>query len=222
MSDDHLFMMFGAAIAGAGFWLAAAARAGDGRTVIKLFGAEITLAAAGGIVVMLFGIVTFAWPTVINHGAAPHAAEAATPPPAAAPSSGEVQTAAAAADPSDVDQRLQTATAALSEKDQEIKDLQSKPIYLFDDVHSIGKSLSDQDCDSKVHSALVGDDKNPSPRQSSAGATVAGAYSYTDGKVSIVMRCMGDYIVTYVAATDFQAAQQARDHAGAVVQAIQF
>lgn len=65
MSDAHKFMVFGVLIAVAGFFLAVSAKAGRGQTTIKILGAEITLAAAGGIVVMLMGILTFALPTAL-------------------------------------------------------------------------------------------------------------------------------------------------------------
>lgn len=65
MSEAHYFMLFGAFLACGGLALAASNRSIPGRTVVKLLGAEITLAAAGGIVVILIGAVIFAVPTVL-------------------------------------------------------------------------------------------------------------------------------------------------------------
>jgi hypothetical protein len=58
-------MIFGGVIALAGFYLAATAKAGSGQTTFSVLGAEISLAAAGGILVMLLGVVTFALPTLM-------------------------------------------------------------------------------------------------------------------------------------------------------------
>lgn len=49
-------VIFGVIVTIMGFALAWTARTGTGQTTIRLFGAEITLAAAGGILVMLMGV----------------------------------------------------------------------------------------------------------------------------------------------------------------------
>jgi len=65
VSEAHYFMLFGAFLACGGLALAAYNRSLPGRTVVKLLGAEITLATAGGIVVILMGAVIFTMPTVL-------------------------------------------------------------------------------------------------------------------------------------------------------------
>ena len=64
MSEDLAFMMFGAAIAASGLWLAATSRSGSGQTTIRMFGGEVTLAAAGGVIVVILGVVAFSIPRI--------------------------------------------------------------------------------------------------------------------------------------------------------------
>ena len=59
-------MLFGACVACGGFVLAIMNRVQPGQTAIKVFGAEITLAAAGGVIVIALGLATFALPTLLR------------------------------------------------------------------------------------------------------------------------------------------------------------
>jgi hypothetical protein len=66
MSDHVAFMIFGAAIAAAGFWLSTTANTGNGHANISLFGGKFTVGAAGGVVVILFGILTATIPYLLH------------------------------------------------------------------------------------------------------------------------------------------------------------
>lgn len=65
MVSEQYFMAFGVLIAVGGFALARNAQGGDGKTIVKIFGQEITLAAAGGILVIFLGAVVFSLPSIL-------------------------------------------------------------------------------------------------------------------------------------------------------------
>jgi len=59
-------MLFGTFVVCGGLALTATNHVAPGRTVIRILGAEITLAAAGGIIVIALGVLTFSLPTLIK------------------------------------------------------------------------------------------------------------------------------------------------------------
>ena len=62
LTDFWILEAFGSFVLLSGLYLAVTSKAGSGRSTLSLWGAEITLVAAGGILVMFLGILTFALP----------------------------------------------------------------------------------------------------------------------------------------------------------------
>lgn len=79
MTNEHFYMLFGSVVTLLGFILARSSQVGQGQTTIRLFGGEFSLAAAGGVVVMLLGIIAFSLPMLWGDGRNPPGHTDSTP-----------------------------------------------------------------------------------------------------------------------------------------------